>query len=708
MNIHSWLAEYSFWLWPNLVAHLWETTLLVGLVALGVQFLKRAPASTRYWFWLLAAVKLLVPSVLLVWLVSEIPPAAPALAPPPLEQSTHGELTSDPGRPVYQVLQPLLLSPPPSPQPVSAAVHNELYCTLTLVWLAGFMVVAVRWARGSLSLARAVKTSDGLVSSRETEILKRVRSWLLLKQKVDIVVSSNVTEAGLWGIWRPTVLLPEEAACRLSDEELEAVVLHELLHAERRDNLVVILQKAIMALLWFFPLAWLIDRRLLEEREQACDEEVLRLRQSPETYVSGILKVARACVEQRLVGTSSIGGASLKRRMKQLLSTEPPRKIGASERALIIGLVVGLAVFSLGAGFVNRDAYAVWSSSTNRDSSRIQTSQEGIPEDVSAVVRMSGSECGPMVDESMRNNRMGPPPPTITLQQIEQSPELPISFRNTTGSPLLITDARLRAMKVEPVGVYLLLPRVSLSSRSAKRITAVRLKFRHAPLRRTVRAEMYQLDLEPHGSFSTDRMPGKSARRYLNPGYTGLPPRNSQVVDPVNRVFHPYVIYFPIEELPEDFTVGVLGVQFADGDTWGTVPARFPTPPPPRRFPSRALDFGSPSAFDIQPPAERVRVNEDEQRKKILYRLEPPCPSRAFSIGIEGSLVLEAAIGKDGSVQALRTIDGEPRLYRHVAASVVDAVKQWKYEPTFRQGRPVEVVTTITIEFVLDTRRETG
>lgn len=702
MNMHSWLAEWSSWLWPNLVVHLWEATLFVGLLALGVRLLKRAPASTRYWFWLLAAVKLLIPSVLLAWLVSEVRSAAPAPTPPPLEQATDGLPASDSGRPLYEVLSPLLLSRPIAGQPVSAAVHNELYCTLTLVWLTGFAFFVVRWAIGSMSLARAVRSSHRLVSSRETEILKRLRSRLLLKQDVDIVVSSKVTEAGLWGIRKPTVLLPEGAASRLSDEELQAVMLHELLHVERRDNLAVILQKAIMALLWFYPLAWLIDRKLFEERERACDEDVLRLRQSPETYVSGILKVARVCVEQRLAGTSSIGGASLKRRMKHLLSAEPPRRLATPERAVIIGLVAGLTVFSLGAGFVNRDAYAAWSSSANRYSKRMQTSQEGIPEDVSAVVRMSGNECGPMIEESMRNHRMGTPPPTITLQQIEQSPELPISFRNATGSPLFITDARLRAMKVEKLGVYLLLPRVSVSNRTARKITAVRLRFRHAPLRRTVRAEMYQLDLEPRGSFSTDRMPGKSARRYLNPGYTPLPPRNSQVVDPVHRVFHPFVIYFPIEEIPQDFTVGLMGVQFADGDTWGAVPPRFPRPAPPRRFPPQALSFGSPDAFDPRPSSERVRVTEDEQRKKILYRLEPPCPSGAFSIGIDGSLVLEVAIGKDGSVQALRTVAGEPRLYRHAVASVVDAVKQWKYEPTFRQGKSVEVVTTITIEFVLD------
>lgn len=702
MNPHSWLAEWSTWLWPNLLVHLWDTILFVGLVALAVRLLKRAPASTRYWLWFLAAVKLLVPSVLLAWLVSGMLPATPALSPPSLEQPVTGSPASGLERPAYEILQPFLLSPPLVARLVPSGVHNEIYCTLSLAWLAGFLFLVVRWAVGSLSFAWAVTTSHGVVCPRETEILKRVRSWLSLKQEVDILVSAKVAEAGLWGIRKPMVILPEGAASRLSDEELEAVMLHELLHVERRDNLAVILQKAITALLWFFPLAWLIDRRLFEERERACDEEVLRLGQSPETYVSGILKVARACVEQRLVGTSSIGGASLKRRMKHLLSTQPPRGLGTPERALIIGLVAGLIVFSLGAGFVNRDAYAAWSSSTNRYSSGMQSSQEGILEDVSAVVRMSRIECGPMVAESMRNTRMGPPPPAITLQQIEQSPEYPISFRNPTGSPLLITDARLRVMTVQEGGVYLLLPHVSLSNRTARKIAAVRLDFYHARLRRTVRAEMYQLDLEPHGSFSTERMPGTSAQRFLDFLNRPLPPRNWLLSDPANRVFHPYVIYFPIEEIPEDFTVGVLGVQFADGHTWGTVPARFPTPAPPRRFPPQSLNFGSPTVFDAQPSSERVRVNEDRQRKKIVYRLDPSCPSLAFSMGIDGSLVLEAAIGKDGSVQALRIVDGEPTLYGHAAASVVDAVKQWKYEPTFRQGKPVEVVTTITIRFVLD------
>ena len=162
-------------------------------------------------------------------------------------------------------------------------------------------------------------------------------------------------------------MLPEGAASRLSDEELEAVILHELLHVKRRDNFAAVLQKAVFALLWFYPPVWLIDRKLFEERERACDEEVLRIRQSPETYISGILKVVRACVEQRLVGTSSIGGSSLKRRMVYLLSTGLPRKLGILECALIIGFVAGLSLFSVCAGLMNRDVYAAWSTPAGRD-----------------------------------------------------------------------------------------------------------------------------------------------------------------------------------------------------------------------------------------------------------------------------------------------------------------------------------------------------
>ena len=81
--------------------------------------------------------------------------------------------------------------------------------------------------------------------------------------------------------------------------------------------------------------------------------------------------------------------------------------------------------------------------------------------------------------------------------------------------------------------------------------------------------------------------------------------------------------------------------------------------------------------------------------------MKPEFPTGAFHLGIDGSLVLEATIGGEGTIQDLKVVASEPTVTELAADTVVDAVKQWRYQPTFRQGKPVEVATTITIKFVL-------
>ncbi len=92
-----------------------------------------------------------------------------------------------------------------------------------------------------------------------------------------------------------------------------------------------------------------------------------------------------------------------------------------------------------------------------------------------------------------------------------------------------------------------------------------------------------------------------------------------------------------------------------------------------------------------------VKVDADTQQRKLVHSVRPVYPDVARQAGIEGTVRLKAIIARDGSVQALKVISGEPAL----ANAAVEAVRKWRYRPTVMEGKPVAVVTTVTVEFQL-------
>jgi len=94
---------------------------------------------------------------------------------------------------------------------------------------------------------------------------------------------------------------------------------------------------------------------------------------------------------------------------------------------------------------------------------------------------------------------------------------------------------------------------------------------------------------------------------------------------------------------------------------------------------------------------QRVRVSQGVTEGLILKKVQPTYPPLARSARIQGQVVLQAVIGKDGSIQNLRAISGHPML----TPAAIDAVRQWKYKPYFLNGEPVEVDTQITVNFTL-------
>ena len=77
--------------------------------------------------------------------------------------------------------------------------------------------------------------------------------------------------------------------------------------------------------------------------------------------------------------------------------------------------------------------------------------------------------------------------------------------------------------------------------------------------------------------------------------------------------------------------------------------------------------------------------------------MQPAYPAIAKTARVQGQVVLQAEISKDGNIENLRVISGHPLLTQ----AALDAVKQWKYRPYILNGEPVPVETTVTVIFSL-------
>jgi protein TonB len=94
---------------------------------------------------------------------------------------------------------------------------------------------------------------------------------------------------------------------------------------------------------------------------------------------------------------------------------------------------------------------------------------------------------------------------------------------------------------------------------------------------------------------------------------------------------------------------------------------------------------------------QRVRVSAGVTQGMVLHKVQPTYPPLARTARVQGSVILAAVIGKDGTIQNLHVISGHPLLTQ----AALDAVRQWRYRPYILNGEPVEVDTQVTVNFTL-------
>ena len=325
----------------ELVDHLWQSTLFATAVALLALALRRHQPHIRYWLWLAASAKFLVPFAMLAdlgnrlqWL-STLPIAATAISSissPAMSSLASPAMSST----VRGITQPFTGIPPelPAGLPVSAAFGwPALGLVLAGVWICGVMAIAAVRARAWWRIRAAVRASVPWNGTPTAPAKVRFR------------VTAALLEPGVVGVWRPVILLPAGIEAFLTPRQLAAVLAHEICHVRRGDNLTASLHMIVETVCWFHPAVWWIGARLLHDRERACDEHVLRELGEPETYAHGIVKVCRRYVEAPLMSVAGVGGANLKVRLDAILSNQIGARLSWPGRvALITASAIALAL----------------------------------------------------------------------------------------------------------------------------------------------------------------------------------------------------------------------------------------------------------------------------------------------------------------------------------------------------------------------------
>jgi beta-lactamase regulating signal transducer with metallopeptidase domain len=146
------------------------------------------------------------------------------------------------------------------------------------------------------------------------------------------------------GVLHPEICLPAGIDRLLTKSELDAVVLHELTHASRRDNLIWLIQEVALCLLWFHPLVWATGSRLALYRELSCDEAVIHSGHSQQ-LVSALAKLANP--EQPALLRATVT-SFMSHRLARLSEVQPQRtnRLASALLTVAFGALLAAGAFA--------------------------------------------------------------------------------------------------------------------------------------------------------------------------------------------------------------------------------------------------------------------------------------------------------------------------------------------------------------------------
>ncbi len=199
-------------------------------------------------------------------------------------------------------------SPPAREASRGLHVASALPGILTALWLAGALAVLATLLVGALRLRWIARRATPIRTGRLARTASRIATRLGVARVPLILAGDDASIPMTWGLGRPIVLLPPDAA-DWQTWRLEAVLLHELGHVQRRDYLSQMAAHLACALYWFNPLSWIAAHRMRVEREHACDDLVVASGREAAGYAHDLLALARSFRADGRVDAVALGMA---------------------------------------------------------------------------------------------------------------------------------------------------------------------------------------------------------------------------------------------------------------------------------------------------------------------------------------------------------------------------------------------------------------
>jgi bla regulator protein BlaR1 len=365
--------------------HLWQSTLFALLAALLTLAFRKNHARVRYGIWLAASVKFLVPFSPLVEIANRVGWFAGSAA--GARNVLHFAIE------VVGSVTPATVFPG----------FDRLFPAATAIWFCGFALVLTRWFADWRRARTAVRCAVPLSGVYELETLRRVER-MLGARPITMLQSRSCLEPGVFGTVSPVLVWPAGISERLSGTQLEAVLAHEIRHVLRRDNLTAAIHMLVEAVFWFHPLAWWLGARLVEERERACDEDVVESGSDRQAYAESILKVCEFCLASPLECMSGVAGGDLKKRMVYIMTERRSEKLDFARKLLLGAAGVAAVAAPVAYGLVN----ALPARTVNPASAVVQESAQPAPAEVSRQEMSSlvVKKVQPQYPESARKARI--------------------------------------------------------------------------------------------------------------------------------------------------------------------------------------------------------------------------------------------------------------------------------------------------------------